>query len=151
MTFVWCSLNCLGFTWKNLANVQCLWTRVAVFFHGTLRPQKPYGLLGTGKGGRVCVCGWGGGVGYLRVAHPITATRKDRRDRQPPSEQQCYFFFLPPSLVRSILLIAVSTAARSKVTKTVYENSCWGSTQDSPSCYESPAPPPSWSLLGSAG
>ena len=65
------------------ANVRCLWTRVTVFFHGTLRPQKPYGLLGTGKGMG------GGGIGYLRVARPSTATRKDRRDRQPPSEERC--------------------------------------------------------------
>ena len=72
---------------------------VTVFVHGALRPQKPYGLLETGKGGGVgrcvCVCvggcggGWGGGVGYLRVARPSNATRKDRRDRQPPPEQRC--------------------------------------------------------------
>ena len=36
---------------KSFANVRCLWTRVTVFVHDALRPQKPYGLLGTGKGG----------------------------------------------------------------------------------------------------
>ena len=77
---------------KKLANVHYLWTMVTVFVHGALRPQKPYGLLETGKGGGVgrCVCvGGGGGVGYLRVARPSNATRKDRRDRQPPPEQRC--------------------------------------------------------------
>ena len=43
---------------------------VTVFVHGALRPQKPYGLLETGKGGGVgrCVCGgggWGGGGGRV--------------------------------------------------------------------------------------
>ena len=40
------------------------------------------GERGLGVGG-------GGGVGYLRVARLSTATRKDRRDCQPPSEQRC--------------------------------------------------------------
>ena len=55
---------------KKLANVDYLWTMVTVFVHGALRPQKPYGLLETGKGGwgwggGVCVCVWGGGGGRV--------------------------------------------------------------------------------------
>ena len=88
-------------------------------FHGALRLQKPYGLLGTEKGG--VRWGGGGGVGYLWV--PSAPTRKDRRDREPPPEWQRRGGGdpPPPPPVESSLctpLIAVSTAVRNKVTKT---------------------------------
>ena len=74
---------------------QCSLHTSLSFFCGALCPQKPYGLLGMGKGGGV---GWG--IGYLWVARPSTLTCKGWRDCHPPPEQHCHT--VPTSITPSL-------------------------------------------------
>ena len=86
-------------------------------FYGALHPQKLYSLLGMGKGE--------GGGGGTCIAHPITLTHRHQRDRQPPTEKQCWGdggqckATSVVTAVSTAVLIAVLTAVQNKVTKTV--------------------------------
>ena len=84
-----------------------------LFFRGALRPQKPYGLLGTGKGG----VGSGTCEQLVPNLRPVK-TEETVSHRQNDVKE----VGTPPAPSNlSTSLTAVSTAVRNKVTKTVSE------------------------------
>ena len=103
------------------------------FFHVALRPRKPYGLLGTGKGGDQ----------VIPVLQPVK-TEETVSHLQNNKVKEVGTPPVPSNLSTS--RIAASTAVRSEVTKTVSDEQLLRGKnklqQGSPSCYESPAPPP---------
>ena len=145
-TGVWCGVNDFrGKLHSYSSSVFVFWAG-ELDYCDALRPQKPHIAYREGERGGGCM------VGYLWTARPCAPTRKGRRDRRPLPEQYVKEVGTPP--VRSSLRtpqLAVSTAARDKVTKTESETPAagtWNKRQSS-SLWEPNSTSLFRSLLGS--